>query len=305
MAALALLWVLLQSEPLAEARRHAERGDVEQAIAVLSQARETASSPELLAYLAQLQVANDEIPQASATLASALELAPRQARLRATLGALYFRLGRLAEAEDALRQSLLVDEENPIAHYYLAAVLRGSGRLDEARAHVRRSLSLLPKEPTFDPNDFSPRVNALYLGAELDLAEGDVEEVERALSEVLAAEPSHSGAHYLLAQTLLRTNRLDEARKELELFRAAKQAQEHLDLGLNYSRHAREAGAARAELTLALAAFADHPRALFFLAVELARSGGGAEAIAMLERLVAIRPEAADLVAPMIARMGR
>ncbi|HSF20041.1 MAG TPA: tetratricopeptide repeat protein [Vicinamibacteria bacterium] len=301
MVALTLVW-LLQGDPLTEARRLLEQGERERAIALLSDARERSTSAPLLAFLARLQTESDQIPQAAATLAEALELRPEQHRLRTTLGALLFRLGRYDAARAELVRALEGDPKNGMTHYYLGAVAKVQGNYRAAREHAEQAVKLIPEEaPRPDTLEPSPSVNALYLLAEVRYLSGD--NAETLLQRVTELDVTHPGAHYLLGQLMLRDGRHDEATKELELFRRTKKAAEHIELAVNASHHAENRALAVAELRLALQAYPDHPRALYLLGVELVRLGERMEAVQCLRRLITLSPDTRAAVEPILKRL--
>lgn len=60
------------------------------------------------------------------------------------LGWAYYNLGRLAEAEGALRQALRLEPTLAAAHYNLGLVLLKAGRREEARASFRAAAEALP-----------------------------------------------------------------------------------------------------------------------------------------------------------------
>jgi Flp pilus assembly protein TadD len=112
---------------------------------------------------------------------------------------------------------------------------------------------------------------------------------------VLAVEPDHPSARYLLARTLHRRGDEEAARRELERFEAVKRA----DSALAQARQLLGLGRredAIAELTAAVESWPDHARALFLLGRELARAGRSAESSKVFDRVLAIRPDAAKEV---------
>ncbi len=302
MVALIALLLVQAAEPMAEARRLATEGHLERAIAVLyDAARGESPSVPLLALLAQLQTANDQLPQAADTLRKVLQLRPDAARLRATLGTLYFQLRRYERARTELERALQNEPQNPMAHYYLAAVFKNEGELQEALPHAETAVELMPDEPRLDTMDHSPRVNALYLLAEIRWALGE-DDAEILLKRVTELDVTHPGPHYLLARLLRKDGRGDEAGRELELFRRTKQAAAHVELAANASG-AGHRDLAVAELRRALEAYPEHPRALFLLALELAHRGEREEAAACLRRVIGLRPETREAVEPILDRL--
>jgi tetratricopeptide (TPR) repeat protein len=303
---LTLALFLLQAEPLAEARRLVEKGDLVSAIELLENARASSPSAPLLALLAQLQTENDEIPQAADTLAAALALAPEQHRLRITLGALYIRLRRYESARDQLERALERDPRNAIAQYYLAVVHKNEGNLEKALRHAENAARWMPREtPRLDGVDPSPLANSLYLLAQVRASLGDVDAAEPVLRRVMEMDPSYPGPHYLLGRLLLQKGRDEEGRQELEHFHRAKKAAEHVEMAENASRHAGKPDLALLELQRALEVYPDHPRGLYLLALELARRGERDQAMVCLRRVLELRPETEEVVRRLLSKLGR
>jgi len=257
-----------------------------------------------LAGEAERDAAADRLPQAAAALARALELAPGERRWRTTLGAMFIELRRYPEAKRELTRVVEEDPSLPLARYYLASVQKRLGELKPAQENARRAVQLMPPgfgEPSLERLDYSPRVSALHLLAEI-IAEGGGDP-EPLLQKVLAVEPTHSGAHYLLARTLMSQGRSEEAGAELALFGKTKQAEEQVRLAFNLNRFAGNKEQAQVELRKALAAYPDHPRALYFLGRELLEDGRESEAAELLKRCLTLRPEARPLVEPLLRRI--
>jgi len=286
----------LQEDTLDRARLLAESGRLGEAVRFLeSRTRTEPRAPEL-AYLAELQAAAGGLPQAAATLRRALELAPDQDGLRVTRGAMLFELRRYEDAKSDLELAVAHRPNGALAHYYLAAVYRGLARLDLAESAAERAIELSPPPPSRAPLDSSepaPGVAARHLLAEIRFARG--EEVEPILREVLAVEPEHASARYLLARSLQRRGRTDEAALELRRFDGIKRAEAHLTQGLDLLRLGRREEAI-AELGLAVEASPENARALYFLGRELLRAGRKDEAGPLLDRVLALRPDAVSEV---------
>jgi tetratricopeptide (TPR) repeat protein len=228
-----------------------------------------------------------------ATLRRVLELAPEQDGLRVTLGAILFDLRRYGEAKSELELAVARRPNAALAHYYLAAVYRGLARLDLAVSTAERTIELspLPSRSPLDSSEPVLGVAARHLLAEIRFARG--EEVEPLLREVLAVEPEHASARYLLARSLQRRGRTDEAALELRRFDGIKRAEAHLAQGLDLSRLGRREEAIAA-LRLAVEAHPEHSRALYLLSRELLRAGRKEEAGPLLDRVLALRPDAAS-----------
>ena len=282
----------LQEDTLERARLLAESGRLAEAVRFLeSRTRAEPRAPEL-AYLAQLQASGGGLPQAVTTLGRVLELSPDQHGLRVTRGAMLFELRRYEEAKSELELAIAGRSSHALAHYYLAAVYEGLSRLDLAENTAERAIDLSPppSRAPLDSTEPAAGVAARHLLAEIRFARG--EEVESLLREVLAVEPDHAPARYLLARSLQRRGRGAEAEVELRRFDSIKRAEGHLALGRNLANLGRPEDAI-SELRLAIDAHPEHARALFLLGRELLRVKKPSEAAPFIERVLALRPDAA------------
>jgi tetratricopeptide (TPR) repeat protein len=286
------LSLLFQGSELERARLLADSGRVREAIHLLENRPPASKTAPELALLAQLYAATGGLPQAVTSLGEALDLAPEQVGLRITRGAMLFELTRYDEARKELERVLRESPRAGLAHYYLAAVERATGKLSDAETSAATAVSLVPEEARapLDSEEYDPHTAALHLLAEIRFARGaNPEELLRA---VLLREPQHPSAHYLLARALLSRGRKEEADAELLRFRAIKRAEEHLASGRELARVPGRRREAIVELRLAAEACPDHARALFLLGKELALDGERGEARAALERALILRPAA-------------
>jgi len=295
----AVAFFFLQEDTLDRARVLAESGRLAEAVRFLeSRNRSGPSAPEL-AYLAQLQAAAGGLPQAAASLGRALELAPEQDGLRVTRGAMLFELRRYEDAKSELELAMARRPNTALAHYYLAAVYQGLARLDLAEIAAERAIELSPKpsRAPLDSSEPAPAVAARHLLAEIRFARG--EEVVPILREVLAVEPEHSSARYLLARSLQRRGRAEEAALELRRFDEIKRAESRIAQGLDLARVGRREESI-AELELAVEGSPENARALFLLGRELLRAGRKDEAGPCFDRVLSLRPDAAPEIARLV-----
>ncbi len=148
----------------------------------------------------------------------------RASQLNAELGRQYMVQGRLAVARRKLEKALQQDDDNGLAHHFMAELHRRTGKLDEAEVHFRRALELLPKDPSLLNNygvflcdrkeydramTYFRRVldDPFYAGKaqaaeNLGLcarAKGDVATAERYLGEALRLDPKRPKALIALA----------------------------------------------------------------------------------------------------------
>jgi len=100
---------------------------------------------------------------------------------------------------------------------------------------------------------------------------------------------------FLLARSLQRRGRAEEAAIELGRFDEIKRAEAHIAQGLELSRLGRGEDAI-SELRLAVEADPQHARALYLLGRELLREKKTPEAAPILDRVLVLRPDAAGEV---------
>jgi tetratricopeptide (TPR) repeat protein len=77
----------------------------------------------------------------------AFDLAPRWASPLVNMGAVFADLGRSARARSCYERALVLDDENPIARYNLALLLRARGDLLRAESELRQVLAIDPDYP--------------------------------------------------------------------------------------------------------------------------------------------------------------
>ncbi|MEM7356019.1 MAG: tetratricopeptide repeat protein, partial [Acidobacteriota bacterium] len=142
----------------------------------------------------------------------ALRLDPQQISALYNQGFVQFRLGRFEAAEATYRKALAIDPELPVAYLHLGQMARRQGALDEAVRWLNDGL------PRFDAES---RLVAWRVLAESQDALGRLAEAEKAYRSLLAARPGEISARLALGRLLRRSERLGEARQELEQARRA------------------------------------------------------------------------------------
>ncbi|HEY1992502.1 MAG TPA: sulfotransferase, partial [Gammaproteobacteria bacterium] len=120
-------------------------------------------------------------------------------------GRLLLNLGRGAEALDALRASLQLDDRQPEAVALMGKALVALGRHREARQLLDTALALQPAE--------APLREASGMA---HMAMGHYEDAAREFERVLAAEPARLESYGHLATVYEQLNRLDDTRRVLE-----------------------------------------------------------------------------------------
>lgn len=137
---------------------------------------------------------------------AALEADPAFVGAANTLGVIYWRRGRLAHSERALRYTLEREPGNVPALSNLVQVLEAEGRTTESQL-VAEKLAEVQRHPPFYFYDLG--VRALDAGD----FEGAVQQFEKALSR----RPYDDQSHFGLAVAVLHLGDVHRARKELEV----------------------------------------------------------------------------------------
>jgi tetratricopeptide (TPR) repeat protein len=178
----------------------------------------TLTEAEGYARLGDLLLHTERDEDAESYLLRALELDPRLASARVSLGALRLRQGRPAEAREQLQLAVSADPQDYLAHYYLADALNREGafsnsdkisvkefeeRTDAIRAELHRALELA-----------SGFVESYRLLATIELERGDrPEEASVLLRRARALAPRRLDLVLMLAQAQLLGGQFDEARR--------------------------------------------------------------------------------------------
>lgn len=186
---------------LAEAERHAERGEyltalehVDRAIAL----RPERVEPHLLR--AELLFREHRSDEMIPSLKRAIELDPARFEAHANLAYALRYTGRLNEAEREARWCLSRRPDFVPVRRILAEIHRDRGDLDAARDEVRRALQ-------FDPHDLDSRL----LEADLLIYGREFEAAYERLTPLLPRHPRNRRLLAALARSAQMTGRLDEA----------------------------------------------------------------------------------------------
>jgi len=279
----------------------AQLGRPGEAVEVLERVLESnPDAPEAQRLLGLLAYSLNRDSQARDALTKALARNPADAEARLTLGKIYVRRADYENARLAFERVLEDDQANGEAHFYLGEIARASQRSDEAVGHYQKASSAAARkglgaallrmgrydeaETAFAQalaEETGPRERAetLYLLGSLRNERGDEEGAVAALMEASRMNPHHPETRYLLGTILARLGRGEEARKELDAFRNLEAFEEKKGkLELAILERPSEAGSYRPLIELYL----EH--------------GRGAEALAFLDKALALAPEDAALL---------
>ena len=172
---------------------------------------EHADWPELNVLLGQAAAQEGDFDAAVEHLERAIELRPDVVEAQATLGNIYLRQGRLAEAGAALRAELAAHPADHRSRYVLATVLE----LDnQPQAALREVELVLAAEPDF--------ADAGYLRGKILLEDGRVEEAAAQLLAAAELAPEDPNIRNQLGQAYRKLGDREKAREQFEIFQRLK-----------------------------------------------------------------------------------
>src|SRR5262249_10827480 len=114
--------------------------------------------PQTLLDLSNLLMDVGETRPALACLKRLVQMRPNHARAWQNLAVVQFLRGRYEDGLASSHEASVGDPLNVMAIHNLALALGNLGRYDEALAHVRRALTLVPKDENLSRLEFRLRV---------------------------------------------------------------------------------------------------------------------------------------------------
>ncbi|PWG62701.1 XrtA/PEP-CTERM system TPR-repeat protein PrsT [Sediminicurvatus halobius] len=189
--------------------------------------------------LAAVQLRNGQWPAARESLNEALELAPEDVGLLSSLAKVERALGNAERAGALAKDALELDPGNGEMALFVSDVAAARGNRDEARAVLENTLATAPESlqvrRRLAADYFADRQLDKVLDVTADLSSGEERDAPELLelrgqAFLLAGDPSaaqpvfarltelrpeSARAHFLHAETLARTGRLDRSRAEL------------------------------------------------------------------------------------------
>ncbi|HEY0465059.1 MAG TPA: tetratricopeptide repeat protein [Polyangiaceae bacterium] len=190
----------LASAPLADlpasTRAALERGfsEVEQSFDV------SASRPETHVERSAFEIARGKLPEAEASLKTALRLQPCLGEAYLNLADLERQRGDEAAAERAIRAALACNPQNAVAHHALGLWLVRAHQPQAAIASLKKAVELLPGDARFS-----------YVLAVAIAGNGERAEAIRLLEATLTARPNDANALRALAGYLHESGQLERA----------------------------------------------------------------------------------------------
>jgi len=165
--------------------------------------KEQGDSPELSVLLGQAQADQRKYDEAARALERAVRLKAEVAGGRATLGLVYWKQKRLADAEATLRTELMAHPTDLQSQQNLALVLDAQNRREEAIVLLRDALQTKP--------DFA---DAHYLLGRILRTQGTLAEAVEHLEAAARLDPGDAGIHDELGRAYQAQGRREQARQE-------------------------------------------------------------------------------------------
>jgi len=145
------------------------------------------------------------LAEASTCIQQAIQLRPRQPKLRMFQGGLLKQLGRFNEAADCCRQEIQIDPNNADAHYNLGLVLQNLDQPQDAITAFKSAIRLRPG----------------YIDALVNLGfvlrqNGKATDALRCFQKAVRLDPKNPESHWELATTLLSLGNFPAGWREYE-----------------------------------------------------------------------------------------
>jgi len=154
----------------------------------------------------------EEFADAERELNKAIELSPTLFEAYYYFARTRFHQGDMDAAADWFAKAAEVNPEDYQSRLLRVQVLRGQGRLDEAKAEAREAIDVVKRQLEWHPDD----VRALHLGAGSLLLLGEEEQADRWLQRALQADPNDPIVLYNVACNYSIMGRLESALDHLE-----------------------------------------------------------------------------------------
>ena len=159
----------------------------------------------------------DKFDQAIPACKIAVKLSPENYQAHLTLGVIYLMSEQMGPAEEELKKAISIWPNEYGAHNYLGVCYLRTGEMKLAETELRKAVELSSQSA----------IQPLFNLALFYSLNGDPENAAKWFQTVIARDPSHFQAHYLLAQTDLALKKdseyLEELRKAVELDPQARQ----------------------------------------------------------------------------------
>lgn len=131
------------------------------------------------------------------------------------IGATYAQKKDYAQAEAAFKKALELDPNSVESYYGLAAIYNDQQKFKEAQA---MSAEASKRSGAAGGAGGAPNADTLFNQGVIAWNAGDYAKAEEHFAAVVAANPDHSEAHFMLGLRNLNNNKLPEAAKEFETY---------------------------------------------------------------------------------------
>ncbi len=216
-------------------------GHIQQSIPFLEQTRAWASHNTELAYaLGMAYIQTRQPAKARENFARMFQAAPDSAAAHLLTAQMMIRLEFEEFAEAELKQALEKDPKLPQVNYLLGQLAIYRARVDEGINFMKREIELNPGnamayyklgdaytrqlkwDAAIEQLQKSVWLNPYYSGPYILLGKSYLKKeqlgpAEGMLRRAIQYDPNNKSAHYMLAQLLQRTNRLEEAKREFAI----------------------------------------------------------------------------------------
>jgi len=258
------------------AELHVRAGQLDEALAESSRARESDPESESIALLhAGILEALERSTEAEAVYQDVLKQHPDANDAYVLLASLYAKRGADDLALTTLKTLVSRAPREPIGHYYLGRYFETAGKTNDAEHSFERAVSLSPENVPL-------RIDLVRLA----LKNNKFARARELCSEILERDPNNVVARRVLGQLLIGENKLDEALKHLQVLETVEDdsSETRFKIAVIQIEKQNFPEAVR-ELNLLLAKSPRHSAARYYLASIYAGSGRRKEAVEELAKL--------------------
>ncbi|MDH3578038.1 MAG: tetratricopeptide repeat protein [Gammaproteobacteria bacterium] len=155
---------------------------------------------------------NEDFDRAEFHLNKAIELNPGLWEAYYYFARCRFHQGDMASASELFEKAASVNPEDYQSRALRVLVLRGEGRLDEAKLEARRAIAVVEKHLEWNPDD----VRALLLGASSLIVLDEIERAGRWMRRAMEIDPDDPISLYNIGCNLAMLNKVEKALDYLE-----------------------------------------------------------------------------------------
>ena len=166
--------------------------------------------------------------RAAVAFAEAFKKDPRMAQAATNEGIAQLTLQKIEDAKTWLRKSIAIDPKSAQAWYNLGLAQHADNELEDALASFQHAAQL-------DPRD----ADSLYF---VGVCYQEMKQYDKAiatLEKTLQIDPLHASAEFVLARSLQRAGRIDEAREHFKRFQHLTSTKISAAIGLSYGEQGR------------------------------------------------------------------